>query len=33
MPNELRYTTTYGGRPVTAGLGNIVLSSYLVFWR
>lgn len=33
MENELRYTTTYGNRPVSAGLGNIVLSSYLVFWR
>jgi hypothetical protein len=30
---ELRYTTTYGGRAVSANLGNIVLASYLIFWR
>jgi len=30
---DLRYTTTYGGRAVTANLGNIVLSSYLIYWR
>ena len=30
---ELRYTTTYGGRAVAANLGNIDLSTYLVFWR
>jgi Peptide-N-glycosidase F, C terminal len=33
VERELRYTTTFGGRPVTAGMGNIVLSSYLVYWR
>lgn len=31
---ELRYATTFnGGRPVSASMGNIVLSSYLVVWR
>jgi hypothetical protein len=33
MANTLRYTTTYNGRAVAANLGNIVLSSYLVYWR
>ena len=33
MANELRYTTTYNGRAGAANLGNIVLSSYLVYWR
>jgi hypothetical protein len=31
--NELRYTTRFQGRPVSASLGNIVLSSYLVYWQ
>ena len=31
--SELRYTTTYGGRAVSASLGDIALSSYLVYWR
>jgi hypothetical protein len=30
---ELRYRTTFSGNPVTANLGNISLSSYLVYWR
>ena len=33
MRNELSYRTTFGGRAVTAGMGDIALSSYLVYWR
>lgn len=31
--NDLAYTTTYGGQPVSVDRGNIVLSSYLVTWQ
>ena len=31
--NTLTYRTQYAGSPVTAGLGNIVLSSWLVVWE
>ena len=31
---DLQYATTFsGGRPVSAAMGNIVMSSYLVVWR
>ncbi len=31
--HELRYTTAYNGRPVSSNLGNIELSSYLIYYR
>jgi hypothetical protein len=31
--NEITYNTLYNGRPVSTSQGNIVLSSYLVYWR
>lgn len=31
--NTLSYTTRFGGAPVNASLGNIVLSSWLVVWK
>jgi hypothetical protein len=31
--NTLSYTTRFNGAPVNAGLGNIVLSSWLVVWK
>ncbi len=31
--NDLGYTTAFGGSPVTVDRGNIVMSSYLVFWQ
>lgn len=31
--NDLAYTTTFGGQPVSVDRGTIVLSSYLVTWQ
>ncbi len=31
--NTLTYRTQFNGAPVTAGLGNVVLSSWLVVWK
>ncbi len=31
--NVITYTTTFANRPVTANLGNIVLTSSLVYWQ
>ena len=31
--NTLSYRTEFNGAPVSAGLGNIVLSSWLVVWK
>ena len=33
QPNTLSYRTEFNGAPVTANLGNIVLSSWLVVWE
>lgn len=33
METELSYRSTFNGRAVAAGMGDISLSSYLIYWR